>query len=248
MVKNTLIWLCCAWLLGACNKENAPDCLQKAGTLTAELRALPAFQAIHVRDYFTSVTLVQSSDYWVEVEGGKNLLPDIVTTVDNQGVLLLRNDNGCNFVRSFKHSLRLTIGCPDLKVITLFEGAGDFRIPGPFAVDTLGIEGHDFVGLLEANLTVRTVSAALHAGLGDVRLSGTTDDLYLYNLGYGFADARGVEAGRVFANNGSTNRMDVRAGQYLFATITGRGNIYVHGQPAGYDALLPGEGALVFLP
>lgn len=248
MVKYAFIAPICLLALLGCNKEGAPDCFQKAGSTATETRELTKFTQIHVRDFFTQITLMQAPEYRVEITGGKNLLGDIYTESDANGVLTLRNDNGCNFVRSFKNKLEITVYCPQLESIKLFEGAGDFSIPGPFAVDSLSIEGHDFVGLLEGRFAGRVVNAELHAGLGDVRLSGALDDLHLYNLGYGFVDTRQLTAQRAFTNNGSTNAMRLKAPGYLFAKITGRGNTYVSGTPDSYDALLTGEGELVFLP
>jgi len=242
------IWLILSLSLVACDKESAPDCFQKAGQTVTETRELSKFTEIHVRDFFTQITLVQAPDYKVEVTGGENLLGDIFTESDANGVLTLRNDNGCNFVRSFKNKLEIKVYCPQLLSIKLFEGAGDFHIPGPFVIDSLSIEGHDFVGTLDGRFMGRVINAELHAGLGDLQLAGEVDDLYLYNLGYGFVDSRPMTSVRAFANNGSTNRMWLSNPDYLFAAITGSGNIYVVGQPTSYDTMLTGTGQLIFEP
>jgi hypothetical protein len=235
-------------LLGSCNKPDAPDCFKKAGANGVEWRDSEAFHSIEVRDYFTEVLLYPSENYRIAIESPENLIPKITTDIRN-GILTIGNDNRCNFVRSFKHQVRIRVFAPDIRAIRLFAGAGDFTVPEAYLVDSLAIEGHDFVGIFIGNFTGRTVNAELHAGLGDAEISGQLEDLHLYNLGYGYIDTHQLESNRAFVNNGSTNAMSIKAPEwYLFCEIRGSGNVKCQGTPPNFDLARKGTGELIFIP
>ena len=97
MKKYLYIMLVLA-LLG-CDSENAPDCIQTAGDLVQIPYELPVFTKIRMEQN-TSLVIKQGAMQEVTLETGNNLLSDIKLYVED-GVLVMRDNNDCNYVRDF---------------------------------------------------------------------------------------------------------------------------------------------------
>lgn len=87
------------FLLISCNGDNVPDCFQNAGDLVRRPIEVSDFSKITV---FENLNLVvkQGETYSVEVETGEYLLNEVSAVVEDDR-LVLRNENGCNFVRDY---------------------------------------------------------------------------------------------------------------------------------------------------
>ncbi|MFM7814753.1 MAG: hypothetical protein ACKO66_09580, partial [Flavobacteriales bacterium] len=62
-------------LFASCDREQAPDCLQRAGETATVTRSLEPFQTVHITDLF-EIELIDSSWSGVILTGPRNLLPD----------------------------------------------------------------------------------------------------------------------------------------------------------------------------
>lgn len=99
ILSGGLFWLLLGLFMTSCNSESAPDCFQSAGDLIREEVTVTDFTKITV---FENVGLVlkEGPETKVEIETGKNLRNEVEAVVDN-GRLLLRDTNGCNYFREF---------------------------------------------------------------------------------------------------------------------------------------------------
>ncbi len=243
--RSLIVLLSFAVLLFACNKEHAPDCFQTAGIDTLVIREIGGFDQIELRDYI-QYELYDSSAYMIELRGPRNLLPDIVTEINN-GKLLIKNNNTCNFVRSFKKRLVVRIYSPQFHNIQNFS-TGDITSINTINGDLFKIENRNAAGNITLSLITDTVVIASHTGVADVTLKGTCDELYLFNQGVGKLDAREIIASQSFVNNSSVNDVWVYAQNYLYAYIKYSGNIFYRGSPTQIDRTINGSGKLIELP
>lgn len=83
----------------ACDSENAPDCFQLAGDTIQVPYELPDFTKIRM-EHNVSLVIKQGETQEVILETGENLLPEVLVYVED-GVLVLRDNNNCNYVRDF---------------------------------------------------------------------------------------------------------------------------------------------------
>ncbi|MEM6866495.1 MAG: head GIN domain-containing protein, partial [Bacteroidota bacterium] len=86
-------------ILISCNGENVPDCFQNSGDLVRMDVDVANFSKITVFERLNLV-LRQGEEQKVEIESGEFLLNEISAQVENDR-LVVRNENGCNFVRDF---------------------------------------------------------------------------------------------------------------------------------------------------
>ncbi|HQW58476.1 MAG TPA: DUF2807 domain-containing protein, partial [Gammaproteobacteria bacterium] len=91
----------------ACNKESAPDFVQTTGELTQVERTTAEFNEIELNNSIDLV-LTQDTVNRIIVEAGRNLIPDILTDVNN-GKMVIKNSNKFNFLRSYKKKIRVLV-------------------------------------------------------------------------------------------------------------------------------------------
>lgn len=231
-------------LIFSCNKEQAPDCFQKAGEKKIIRREPGSWQSIELRDYL-QIELVDSAAQFIEIEGPGNLLNDIVTRVES-GVLLISNDNTCNFVRSYKHRITVRIFSPSFSDIQNY-GTGDITSINTLQAPVMKIDNRDAAGVITLSVDADTTTIATHTGVCDVSVQGVSQITQLFNQGLGIIDARHLQTTDAFVNNSSINDVYVNSNGYFYAHIVYSGNIYYNGAPNYIEEDIVGNGKLLQL-
>ena len=245
-MKEWLCFLVALFLLWSCNKSNAPDCFQKAGDPAVESRTLSApVTRIELTEHIhLQLSNPDGQEPHVIVEAPENLLPEIITALDDQGVLTLRNDNTCNFMRRYDHLIRVTYVGPLEHVVN--RGTGDLTSTEALTTSVFELENRDASGVIHLDFAgAESVIVKDHTGVGEVTLTGTTDVLELFNQGWGPLDASGLVATTALTNNNSINVLRVRATNYVYTEINGPGNTEVFGNPGFIDVLDLGDGEVI---
>jgi hypothetical protein len=227
--------------LASCNREDAPDCFQRAGESKAEQRNLDDFTSIELNDYI-QYELLDTTYFGVIITAPGNLIGDIETIVED-GKLTVRNMNKCNFVRSYKNRIIVRICTPDFGDIQNYS-TGDMASVNVIRGNRFSLDNRSAAGVQRLTLEADTVNIASHTGVSDAILQGKCDVVYLFNQGVGILDARALEANYAFVNNSSLNDVYVYSRSYLFGYIQFSGNIFYAGNPEGIDRELEGEGEL----
>lgn len=212
----------------ACDKSS-PDCFKKAGTQSSTIRTLTPFTNVFV-EANVEVVLRKGNEYKAEVVGPKNLLEKVTTSVGD-GTLTIDNNNGCNFVRGYKHKLMVIVTAPDYNR-AIANSIGNIRTEEGFADDSLFFytEGGDVI----INGTFYQLKTGSH-GNGNVYFNGTASHMYVYMNGtnYLFADNATITS-YLFIEHISLADAFVKAptgGQFDYHTLK-TGNIYYTGDPA----------------
>lgn len=245
-MKGWLRFLVAASLLWSCNKPDAPDCFQKAGDPAVESRTLSAaVSRIELTEYIhLQLSNPDGQAPYVIVEAPENLLPEIITELDGDGVLTIRNDNTCNFMRRYDHLIRVTYVGPLEHVVN--RGTGDLTSTEALTTALFELENRDASGVIQLDFAgAESVIVKDHTGVGDVTLTGTTEVLELFNQGWGPLDASGLQATTALTNNTSINVLRVRATDYVYTEINGPGNTEVFGNPGFIDILDQGDGEMI---
>lgn len=239
--KNTGLFFLMVCFM-ACNKPTAPDCFKQAGTVVIEKRNLEPFHSVSL-DGNLQVVLKKGSEYKVEIKGPSNLLHKI-TTSTNSGTLTIDNNNGCNFVRGYKHHYLITVTSPKYDYVET-NSIGNISTSDDFVQDTFYVrsEGGDIT--LNGNyLSLRTSSH----GNGNIYFKGKTNELLVYMNGTNYFYAEeGTIANYIFVENISL------ANAYLTAPSGGifeyhlwkSGNIYYKGTPAEVKGKSEGTGIVI---
>ena len=242
-MRKTFYIFLLLWIVQiSCNKESAPDCFKSAGKEVTIRRSTGVFENLELEDYI-HIELVDSSDYAVELIGPSNVLPKIFTEVSGN-TLYIRNENTCNFVRSFKKTVTVRIYAPSILHIEN-RGTGDVRSVGTLSQNYLKFENRHASGSVYLAFEGDSIAIYTHTGVSDVFVSGDVIKCELFNQGIGVIDARELRAQQAFINNSSINSIYAFATDYLFSGINFSGNNLVSGHPTLIDEEDDAEGELI---
>jgi hypothetical protein len=182
----------------------------------------------------------------ITIKAGSNLISKIGTSVSENGQLEIRNDNSCNWVRSFETPIDVYLDFVKLDSIE-YRSIGDLTNEGTLFLDTLKIDVLEGAGRIEMNVNARVIFCSLPGGTADIVLKGNCEISYLYAAGFGLIDNRGLLSKFVYVNNKSSNNLYLQATVELGATIENIGDIYYSGNPPAVELNQIGTGKLIKL-
>lgn len=189
--------------------------VEGSGQRRSDIRTLPAFTAIELRDA-SDLELTIGPDTRVVVEADDNLLEQIRTDVD--GNTLIISSEGRYHARRTP-TLRVTV--PTLEALTV-HGSGTARLHA---------------------LDAGPLRLAIH-GSGDIAAEGRADALTILVNGSGDAALSALVAQHVDAAINGSGDIAVDARKSLAARINGSGDIRYQGQPAQLSKQVHGSGEI----
>lgn len=249
LVEKSLILFFLGLLL-SCNSENSPDCFQSAGDLKRIEVAVPSFTNITVFENLNLV-LKQGDEQKVEIESGEFLLNEISAEVkDNR--LILRNDNGCNFVRDYGLST-VYVTSPNIEQVRSSTGLL-ISSDGVLNYPNLSLISESFVnpetettdGSFDLQVTSEKVTIVVN-GIAYFKLSGTTTDFIItVAAGDSRIEAEELIAENVRINHRGTNDVFVNPQQGISGVIRGTGDVISANRPPEIEVEELFNGRLIF--
>lgn len=230
-----------AALLSGC--DDKPDCLKGTGPQTSEER--PAGQVNRIELLCNADVIIHpSGENRIKVTCGANLIDKIETDL-NDGNLVIRNRNRCNWVRSFNPSISVEVWTDDLVAIRTDDSNGDVTFSDTLHVYEFRFDSYSSLGVYHVKLNAFLATLALHNGPADFFGEGKITVSYVYNSGYGIMDFRNIESEIIFMNNRGTNDTYVNVSELLDAKLEGSGNIYYKGNPPIVQTTITGTGVIL---
>lgn len=229
----------------SCEKSPLPDCFKNTGTVVTEERTVGEFNSVLLR-HNVNLHLRQSSVNKLTVEAGSNLMNKIETTVNDDGQLEIRNDNACNWVRSYDIPIDVYLDFVRLDSLE-YRSIGDVNTVNSIVLDTFKLDILEGAGRISFKVDANILYCGFAYGTADVLLSGNCEISYIYSAAYGRIDNRDLISKFVYVNNKSSNDMFLYAATELSASIENIGNIYYAGDPPTVNFSQSGSGKLIKL-
>ncbi len=227
----------------SCNDENAPDCFKSTGRTVQQRRLISAFTEIVLHDDI-DLYLTHTADSTVLIEAGENLMPKI--EVSQQGTtLFIRNRNTCNWVRSYKRPVKVTVGVPRDHLMLTHRGFGTIRSAEPLNIGYLAISSFDASG--DMQLDGKLDKIVLYANSpSHITLSGQSEYLeaWLHN-NYGRLSAELLQTKVCLLKHDGSNEMRIFPLDELQATISANGTVAYYHEPARLILQVGKDGKLV---
>lgn len=245
MRGNWIAFLVLLSILYSCEKSSLTDCFKNTGPVTTEEREVDDFNHILLR-HNVNLHLRQAEKNKITVKAGGKLIKKIKTTVNDDGQLEIRNNNSCNWVRSFDTPIDVFLDFVKLDSIE-YRSTGDILAEETLFLDTLKIDVLEGSGMIELKVDAHVVFCGLTYGTADIVLTGKCEISYVYSAGFGRIDNRDLSSKFVFVNNKSSNDVYLQATIDLGATIENIGNIYYTGNPPTINLNKTGTGKLIKL-
>ena len=224
----------------ACKKENRCDCFKRTGSIEIETRNVSNFDKILVEDNL-NVFITQAPVFEVKIESGDNLIPLIKTEVV-EGTLILKNNNRCNWTRSYKKPFNIYIQMPVIKYITS-DGSGDIKSVNTITTSDFEIQTKSS-GNIELTINNSKITSHMH-GSGDVTLHGSTQEHSCSIGGSAFLYCKDLLTSYTWVQSYTTGLCYVAAKDTLIARIDEVGDIYCYEHPTTVKKIKNGNGNLI---
>lgn len=207
------------------------------GKVISETRNVGSFDKVKVSGSF-DVFLVKGNEGKIDIKIEENLLPYLVTSVDN-GNLKIKWKKGTN-INTTKPT-KLTVSFKEINSVSL-AGSGDITAKdiiksNEFSVAVAGSGDIDLV--VDAN----EMQAAL-SGSGDIGLKGSTGSFDGAIAGSGDIEAIGLKAEKADLKISGSGDMSISVEKELRARISGSGDIRYKGNPKIEDTKVSGSGSI----
>lgn len=248
MKKIFVIFLLFPFL--SCDSDKGLNCFQAAGDIIQEEFTVDPFNKITVWER-TQLIIKQGETQKVIVETGDNLLNDIEVEVKD-GVLNLRNTNGCNLVRDYGIT-KVYVTAPNLERIRNSSGLAVLGV-GTLSYPSLALISEDqesedafhIDGDFKLRLDVQNLQIVAN-GLSNFFLSGKAKRA---NFGIFAGDAR-IEAPNLIIDNlmlfhRGTQDMIVNPQESIKGEIVSLGNVIAKNRPPIVEVEQLYRGRLIF--
>ncbi len=232
-------------IFSSCKKGTLCDCFKSTGSIIKENRNISSdFTDIHISEKINLI-LTQSSGVSLTVETGSNLSPSIITTVED-GVLNIRDENKCNWVRKLDNFTNVYLSLPDIRHIR-YSAYGNISTTNTFNIDTLTIDAWDGSGIIDLSINAKSTFFHFHTGPASLNVSGYSELCYIYSNAQGMIHCENMTTENTFVHSSGTGDTYIRVNKDLGYNILDVGSIYYYGDPVSVKGINTGKGQIIKL-
>jgi hypothetical protein len=207
-------------LMSSCQKKMEPGVINVA---------LEEFDTLTLNSVF-NVELIQGTTNSISIEGAEKIIEKVDFNIENNTLTLLNNFKG-NWIYPKKNKITVKLTVNNLSRINANETCN---------IRTLNTLTGNEIGLVmtsklnEATFAVDCNSFYFWNNFpcgGKINLSGTTNELKLWNVALMSVDAKNLVSNVVSIENSSKGDCRINCIQKLTYSIKGEGNIFLTGDP-----------------
>ncbi|PLW94636.1 MAG: hypothetical protein C0591_12310 [Marinilabiliales bacterium] len=228
----------------SCEKNSVGDCFKSTGPITIVDRQVSGFHTIMLKDNI-DLELKSSNTNHLAIEAGSNLLSKIKTEVIDS-VLIIENNNSCNWVRNYDSPLKAYLDFTTLDTIE-YRSIGNISSNDTIRLNNLVINVREGAGEIDFIVHAAIIFCNIHYGTAEIRLRGRSKVCFVYSNSFGLVDNLELNSDQLYINNKSSNDVYVHANNVLEATIENIGSIYYTGNPYHLTLNQFGSGELIKL-
>ena len=241
-IKNIAIVFIFFVLISGCTKNK---CVHGTGEIKTETRKIENFTEI-IAEKNINIFLLPDSSNQLTIEAGEKMLPFIETNVVN-GTLYLTNNSKCNFLRTYKKQITITVPAARLKKIS-HTGSGNISSSSTLFLPVFKMDITDGSGSYNIRLQSDSVFVWQHTGPADFTFSGKTNYLYVYTGANGWFYMDKLSANNVHVNHNGTGDILVWAQNSLLIELYNMGNVQYKGNTKITVSAHTGSGKILRLP
>ena len=207
------------------------------GNVVNESREVGSFDELAVSGSF-DVDLVSGKEGKMEIKIEKNLIPYLVTKVDN-GKLNIKWKKGTN-ISSYK-GVHVTLYFDSLNSVAI-SGSGDIISKDVINTDSFSaaVSGS---GDMNLNINARNMEARV-SGSGDLEFNGSADKFSASVSGSGGIDAFGLKTVDCDLKVSGSGGIRIDVSGNLYARVSGSGGVKYTGNPKVEDTKVSGSGRI----
>jgi hypothetical protein len=242
--RNLMKQVSCFLMLivfASCDKDHLFDCFKSSGPMESETRQVTQdFNRIDVYNN-PEVILTQDSVNSITVEAGGHIISGITTEIEN-GILTIRNENKCNWMRSYSKTIAVNVHVKNLNLIH-HHGSSTISSTNQLQSGTFDFNVWNS-GDIELSVHADSIYSRQHLAVGDITLSGESTYLYVFNKSNAFTYEKNLSAQNSYIVMKGTGDCHVNVSQSMIVEIYDSGNIYFSGSPQ-ISSTVTGSGKLI---
>lgn len=239
-----ILFLALCFLIASCKKSGERICFKSLGKTVKESRPAAAFDFIYLHDHINLV-ITQDTFHRIEVEAPGNLIRFIKTDIEGNN-LTIKNQNKCDFLRSYKYEINVYVSLISLGNI-YFTGSGHITTANTIKTPEIDINFWSASGTLSMALEAGKARCNMHTGPGDITLKGSAGSGSVYSMGNGFMRLGDFPIGYAFVNNSGTGDFFISVEKEMTVAIHSLGSVYYSGDPGKIKTEITGKGELIKL-
>jgi hypothetical protein len=243
-IKSLPALIVIALLLASCNKDNGV-CVSSTGKVVQRERPALPFNRLAINDNINVFLTQDSALNKIVVEAGENLIDGITTEIDS-GRLVLKNENSCNWLRSFNVPVNVYITFTQLDSIST-RAAGNITFTNAWTTYSAYLEVVEGAGDLNIKLNTYRSYFMVFYGTTDLNITGVSEVATLISYGFGPVHAEDLDTKFTYVSCYSSNDMFVSSSLDLEVKIGNIGNVYYRGNPATIVTEYYSSGRLIYL-
>jgi hypothetical protein len=221
--------------------EDIENCISRSGPIKEQTYHLDTFSSIEANDGL-HIKLHPSSEQWVVVEAGKNVISQIGLVVE-EGILRIEDYNRCDWSRSYQERT-VHIYHPNISKI-IQNGFGTISSDDTLQFQNLQIEARRGIGDIDLKIHADKLTV-ISSRYGTISLAGEVDLLHVqYLSNNAIFDGRQLKAHEIRVFQKSNNDFHLYPLQVLRGKLLRRGDIYLHHEPAQMDVEVSGTGRII---
>jgi hypothetical protein len=216
----------CVALLGpSCKKAGL---FEGAGDPHTEFRTVTGFTEVMLYDN-VDLDLKYDTVESLSVNYGNNLLPGIVTSLEN-GKLTIRDYNNFKWSRSLGQKARVLITGNKLNRISYY-GAGNVTFVNQWRSPAFTIDSYEGVGSFRLNIDTDHLTLIIRKANADFMATGTARHVSSYIADHGSMDLSHLNAETMALEYRSIRKSVINVKSDLEIRILYTGNVYYYGEP-----------------
>lgn len=214
-------------LVSSCKKSPLTN-----GKVITETRELSSFNTLYLYDNI-DVTLIRSDSYKIEITTGENLMLNIISEVDGKS-LILRNDNICNWLRSYDipHEAKIYYKSGINSIV--YESVGNLYSENGISEDTLTrfeLKIEDGSGDINLKIICNDLYISAQKGTNEITLNGNANYTNISHRGLGPINMLNLPSNKIDVYSYESNDIYIFCKEQLSAEIYDIGDIYYKGNP-----------------
>jgi len=218
------------------------DCIKGTGEIVLEKRSVGFFDGITVDDDINLVILNDTFQY-IQIEAGKNLLPEISTEVSD-GMLYLRNDNVCKYSRSYQKEILVLAHIKNLEKLA-FAGSAKITSENKLSFDQLLLWLDGARGEINLEIDIEELILEHVSGNGLTTLSGEVREGIINSEAQGLLYLKDLKFSNLKMVSNSYNNAYIWVTDTIDITISNLGNVYYRGDPFIESYKRTGQGQFI---
>jgi hypothetical protein len=230
------------FLFTNCSKDHMFDCLKSTGDEIMQIRRAGNFTNLNLKDN-VDIILYSDTTSFIRVTAGEHLIEGIITEIEN-GTLYIRNENRCNWTRSFSNKYIVEIGMRDPVKIETY-GSGNVTCADTIRTEEFFFDSWNASGSYNFLFNSNKIHINNNIGRADYHAKGKANVTFVYMNDVATLDFSELRTELFYIRSSTTGDCKINVDKELDVVLLYTGDIYYTGSLYKLSQDITGTGRLI---